>query len=102
MIKENLETIPECPDHSNVYLNSNVYLKCQTDEFDYLMVLKNGTTILFSGAKEFEAAGKKWLHLNGDGCCIGPKNAIKAGSFERGMDVVVDEILYMVDAPEGS
>jgi hypothetical protein len=85
------------------FFYNNFLEKAQRDiPWDYAMGLRNGCVIRFNGAR---LRDKEWIHLLGVGdnadCSI-EMSGVKEVSFERGLDVRISDILWVVDAPNGS
>lgn len=84
----------------------NALTKALSDQFTYMLMLKNGAMIEFESA-ELQGdyppvSADHWVRLHGVKM-IQP--AIKGEdpiNFERGLDVRVSEIVWVVDAPYGS
>lgn len=86
--------------------------KALTDSFHYAMELKNGMVI------EFESASLcgKYAHLDGIsdvyernapenvfvGEYFGRNLKVFKSKYPRGIDIAIDEIVWVCDAPEGS
>lgn len=71
---------------------------CQ-DPFDYAMKLRTGEVIDFSFAK---VLNKEWVHLDIKPMDEQPKAKRIAYPAERGMDVRLSDIVWVMDAPRGS
>ena len=77
-------------------VGSGALCKACLDEFDYALQLRNGTVIRFEFAK---IISKDWVHLdrwNGEDSGNLPFSA------RRGIDVRISDIVWVMDAPEGS
>jgi len=81
-------------------LGSHVLAKaCSDKPFDYALKLRSGEVVRFSGA---EIIRPGWIHLD-----VFPPDAQPANNglpfpADRGIDVRIDEILWVMDAPHGS
>jgi len=76
----------------------DVMSKATYDTFDYALKLRTGEVIRFAFATR---SGKKFLHLDVDGC-EQPKPWPDGFNAERGIDVRLDDIVWIMDAPHGS
>jgi hypothetical protein len=75
--------------------------KAASDYFTYALGLRNGTVIRFSEATP--TAGGFWVWLKEPDILSGPGNVPSCGfSFDRGLEVRVEEIAWVADAPWGS
>jgi transcriptional regulator with XRE-family HTH domain len=75
--------------------------KATCDPFNYALGLRNGAVITFTEAT-LTAAG--WVLIAEPKILAGPGASVyeRSFTFERGMEVRVDEIAWVVDAPWGS
>lgn len=89
--------------------------KACCDSFDYALGLKTGQIIYFD---EAEPRGRRWVHLDGvksyghikpnadardEGWVTGRDGKRYEGAlFDRGVDVAIDAIAWVADAPHGS
>lgn len=78
-------------DREKRILGSEALIKATQDCFDYALKLRTGDIISFSEAK---IIAPEWVHLSG---CSGlPFMA------DRGVDVRISDIVWVMDAPNGS
>lgn len=87
---------PDLPDMNDPFCSECIeklpeaLMKACVDEFDYRLCASTGEMIRFTSAKISGA----WVHLEG---------AVQgAYKFPRGVDVRIDSIVWICDAPEGS
>jgi len=73
-------------------------IKACFDTFDYALALRNGYVIRFEAASV--SSDGKWVHLQMD-YTLHAMTGIDY-SFDRGIDVRIEDILWVADAPEGS
>jgi hypothetical protein len=79
--------------HALQLCGSEALAKACVDEFDYALKLETGEIFRFTGARIINSA---WVHINGIG-----KNRATWG-HERGIDIRLSSIVWVMDAPEGS
>lgn len=72
---------------------------CADKPFDYALRLRSGEVIRFSGA---EIIRPGWIHLDVFPPASQPARDRLPFLADRGIDVRIDEILWVMDAPEGS
>lgn len=72
---------------------------CQDNPFDYAMKLRTGEVIAFSGAK---VLNREWVHLDVKPMDDQPEENRIAYPAERGVDVRLSDIVWVMDAPLGS
>jgi hypothetical protein len=72
---------------------------CQDNPFDYALKLRTGEVITFSGASLLNL---DWIHLTVKPMDEQPSVNRIAFPAERGMDVRLSDIVWVMDAPEGS
>lgn len=72
---------------------------CYDNPFDYAMKLRTGEVIAFSGAK---VLNPEWVHLDVKPMYDQPEENRIAYPAERGMDVRISDIVWVMDAPQGS
>lgn len=77
-------------------LGSKDLTKSVFDEFSYALKLKTGESIWFSSAT---VLNKEWIHI--EGVDISKSNGL-AHVAARGIDIRISEIVWVMDAPEGS
>ena len=82
-----------------VLVGSAALAKACFDEFDYAMKLSTGEVIDFSSAK---VLNKEWVHLVIKPMKDQPKVNRIVYPAERGMDVRLADIVWVMDAPQGS
>ena len=73
--------------------------KACVDPFDYAMKLRTGEVIDFSFAT---ILNKEWVHLDINPMDEQPKENRIAYPAERGVDVRLSDIVWVMDAPRGS
>lgn len=76
-------------------------IKATWDHFDYALGLRNGMVLRFEQAR---IAGA-WLHLRGVSEWTSGENNLRVQtgySFDRGIDIRLDDVLWVADAPQGS
>ncbi len=71
---------------------------CQ-DEFDYALRLRTGEVIYFSSA---EVIGSGWVNIILKPMDEQPKQNRVAYPADRGMDIRISDIVWVMDAPNGS
>ena len=74
--------------------------KACEDSFDYALGLVGGEVIFFARA---EPINETWVHL--DDVTRGPtalRDDNQQATFDRGLDVRLDSIVWVADAPHGS
>jgi hypothetical protein len=79
-------------DTSRQRLYGHALAKSLLDPFDYALRLRTGEIVRFEQAEE---TGEGWLRL-------AVKDSGTPFSAERGMEVRVSDIVWVMDAPEGS
>lgn len=72
---------------------------CQDAPFDYALKLRSGEVIAFSGAK---LINKEWIHIDVKPSSEQPPHNRLAYPAERGADIRISEIVWVMDAPTGS
>lgn len=84
-------------------LGSHALAKACYDEFDYALRLRTGEVIRFKLATHL---GNGWIHLNVEGREQSAHNPLafskRSRGVERGVDVRLSDIVWVMDAPEGS
>ena len=84
-------------------VGSEALAKSCCDPFDYALKLKTGEIIFFESAK---VVSKDWLHLNLNDLHSDNQQTEKLNKLqlpgERGVDVRISEIVWVMDAPFGS
>ena len=80
-------------------LGSRALAKACVDHFDYALKLRTGEVIRFS---EAEIIRPGWIHLEGCAPDAQPHKDRLPFKADRGIDVRIDEIVWVMDAPEGS
>jgi hypothetical protein len=74
-------------------LGSHALAKACTDHFSYALKLSTGEHIFFDFAKPL---APDWVHL------VGARISYNASPYDRGMDVRISAIVWVVDAPFGT
>ena len=72
---------------------------CQDDSFDYALKLRSGEVIRFVGAY---VLSPEWIHLFVMPKRCQPENNRLPFLADRGVDVRIADIVWVMDAPEGS
>ena len=72
---------------------------CVDDPVDYAMKLRTGEVIAFSGA---QVLNREWVHLRLKPMDQQPKENQIAYPADRGVDVRLSDIVWVMDAPLGS
>jgi hypothetical protein len=72
---------------------------CQDDHFDYALKLRTGEVIRFTGATMISPG---WIHLEARPLYGSSKNNGLPFPADRGVDVRIADIVWVMDAPEGS
>lgn len=93
----------ELTEEDRIALGSHALAKACFDEFDYALKLRTGEVIRFSLATYL---GNGWIHLNVEGCNQPDHYPLAFSKLSRGVDRGVDvrlsDIVWVMDAPEGS
>lgn len=83
-----------------MFVGSNALAKACIDcSFDYAVRLRTGDVIRFVGA---EIINSEWIHLDLGDWLDQPKSNGLAYPARRGIDVRIADIVWVMDAPEGS
>lgn len=82
-----------------ILTGSPALAKACFDDFDYAMKLRTGEVIYFSTAN---VINKEWVHLHLKPMDEQPKANRIAYPAERGVDVRMSDIVWVMDAPLGS
>ncbi len=104
---EFMEDIPKSP--SDIWLNENERLatailgspalvKACFDTFDYALKLRTGQVIRFGSARIINT---EWVHIDLEGLDQKPGFSLEFPA-DRGVDVRIADIVWVMDAPEGS
>jgi hypothetical protein len=80
-------------------LGSRALAKACVDHFDYALKLRTGEVIRFTDA---EIIRPGWIHLEVREPAAQPRMNRLPFMADRGIDVRIDEIVWVMDAPEGS
>lgn len=80
-------------------VGSAALVKACMDPFDYAMKLRTGEVLRFEHCR---IINKDWIHLTGVDRRDQLKDVQIAYSAERGVDVRISDIVWVMDAPEGS
>lgn len=78
---------------------SEALAKACQDPFDYAMKLRTGEVINFEFAR---VLNKEWVHLGIKPMDEQPETGRIAYPADRGVDVRVSDIVWVMDAPRGS
>ena len=70
---------------------------CEDQPFDYMLRLRTGETLRYAGATRL---GNGWVHLDLK-CFYGQVPGQLPSKGERGIDIKLDDIVWVMDAPEG-
>lgn len=81
------------------FLGSSALIKSCLDPFDYAMKLKTGEVIRYHFAKVLNS---EWLELDIKNAADQPDENAVPYLADRGMDVRISEIVWVMDAPNGS
>ena len=82
-----------------VLLGSHALAKACQDPFDYAMKLRTGEVIRFHSAEVYRPG---WVHLEVCDPDQQPDEDRLPFKADRGVDVRIDDIVWVMDAPEGS
>ncbi len=99
MKRFNVESGRDWPTHGDDWIENQLeyppaLAKACTDDFSYALKLKNGDEFRFSQARPID---KTWVRIDG---LIVPEGDTTV--FPRGLEIRVDQIAWVCDAPEGS
>lgn len=72
---------------------------CHDSPFDYALKLRTGEVIRFCGATIINA---EWIHLEVYAMDEQPERNCLPFPADRGIDVRIADIVWVMDAPEGS
>jgi hypothetical protein len=72
---------------------------CVDNGFDYALKLRTGEVIRFTGAKVISPG---WIHLDATPLYGRPEDNGLPFPADRGIDVRIADIVWVMDAPEGS
>jgi hypothetical protein len=83
-------------------LVGHVLAKAMVDDFDYLVVLRDGTRVRFGCARW--QRGDEWVRLTDitSACDVHGSGLLDYQNLERGVQVRLADIVLAVDAPQGS
>jgi hypothetical protein len=85
---------------ATIMLGSRALAKaCVDDCFDYALKLRTGEVIRFSGARVISPG---WVHLKIAEVEFQPDEQALPFRADRGVDVRIADIVWVMDAPEGS
>jgi hypothetical protein len=92
--------VDECDKLAKILLGSHALAKACSDPFDYALKLRTGEVIRFVEARIISSG---WIHLD----VMPPDDCQPVGSnlpypADRGVDVRIADIVWAMDAPEGS
>ena len=79
-------------------IGSRALLKSCSDYFDYALKLRTGEVIRFRGAT---LLNKEWIHLKIEDAGQNTECALPYKA-DRGIDIRLSDIVWVMDAPEGS
>lgn len=96
-IRQNFES--ESTRIIEVLAGSEALAKACEDPFDYAMRLRTGEVIAFSSA---QMLNEEWVHIDLKPLNEQPLENRIAYPADRGMDVRLSDIVWVMDAPEGS
>jgi hypothetical protein len=100
LLQKALMEVEEREKMIRMVVGSNALAKACTDcSFDYAVRLRTGDIIRFVGA---EIINSEWIHLDLGNCLNQPTSNRLAYPAERGIDVRIADIVWVMDAPEGS
>lgn len=80
-------------------VGSPALAKACYDEFDYALRLRTGEVIRFYSA---EIISQAWIHISGVVIADVPASISLPYRADRGVDVRISDIVWVMDAPEGS
>ena len=80
-------------------LGSSALAKACQDPFDYALKLRTGEVIRFHCAEVYRPG---WVHLDVFGPDQQPDKNCLPFKADRGIDVRIEDIVWVMDAPEGS
>ena len=90
----------DCERFTDMLLGSHALAKaCHDDGFDYALKLRTGEVIRFMGAKILTP---EWIHLDVMSMSDQPEDNYLPYKADRGVDVRIADIVWVMDAPEGS
>ncbi len=84
---------------SRILVGSDALAKACGDEFDYALKLRTGEVIRFTGARVISSG---WIHLDVMRHMHQPEKNRLPYKADRGIDVRIADIVWVMDAPEGS
>jgi hypothetical protein len=93
---------PDFDELSNVCMSivgSEALSKSCADPFDYALKLKTGEVVMFTEAR---VLNNEWIHLTLKPYDEQPDKNRVPYPADRGMDVRISEIVWVMDAPNGS
>ena len=97
---ENSWSDEDCDEKTVALLGSYALAKaCQDDCFDYALKLRTGEVIRFTGAR---VISPEWIHLDVMLMRYQPDQDGLPYKADRGIDVRIADIVWVMDAPEGS
>lgn len=90
----------ECSELTEKMLGSHALAKaCCDNYFDYALKLRTGEVIRFVGA---EVLTPEWIRLEVASQYAQPEDNALPFKADRGVEVRVSDIVWVMDAPEGS
>jgi hypothetical protein len=100
LLQQSIMELEEREKMIRMVVGSTALAKACTDcSFDYAVRLRTGDVIRFVGA---EIINSEWIHLDLGNWLDQPKSNGLAYPAERGIDVRIADIVWVMDAPEGS
>lgn len=85
--------------HQLLHGSSALAKACMDDCFDYALKLRSGEVIRFTGARLISPG---WIHLDVSDKEFQPKINRLPYKADRGVDVRISDIVWVMDAPQGS
>ena len=90
----------DCARFTDMMLGSQALTKaCLDNYFDYALKLRTGEVIRFTGAR---VISPEWIHLDATPLYGGAEHNGLPYKADRGVDVRIADIVWVMDAPEGS
>jgi hypothetical protein len=88
-----------CNKLTKLLVGSHALAKACSDNFDYALKLRTGEVIRFSEARLISSG---WIHLDVMEPDCQPAGPSLPYPADRGVDVRIADIVWVMDAPEGS
>ena len=90
----------DCDNLTLMLVGSDALAKaCQDNYFDYALKLRTGEVIRFTGARLISPG---WVHLDVMPKHSQPEDMRLPYPADRGVDVRLTDVVWVMDAPEGS